>query len=143
MIIENNPGDSVYNKLRDAILTVRPADCPDVNRMPSTFSILERDEGGEIKAGTYSYVHPAWIYIDLLWVSQELRGKGLGSKMLAETEAEGLRRGCISAWLWTMDFEAAGFYKKHGYKEFVVFEDFIPGHNRYGFMKKLEQKEIR
>lgn len=137
MIIDDNPGEDVYEHLLGAIISVRPPDHPNIERRAKRFAVLERDAKGNILGGAYAYVHPGWVYIDLLWTAEKVRGKGLGKRIMAQVEAEALRRGCHSAYLWTQDFEAPGLYKKLGYKEFVMLDDFIPGHQRFGFMKKL------
>lgn len=128
---------SIGDKIRDLLLGIRPADFPDINRHYYTFVIAEKDAQGELMGAVYSYVHPGWVYIDMLWVAAERRGSGLGSRLMAAAEAEAIKRGCHSAYLWTQDFEAPGFYEKQGYNRFVTMEDFIPGHQRIGFRKKL------
>ncbi len=87
--------------------------------------------------GIYVFAHPGWAYVDLVWTRDDQRGKGLGRKLMAKAEDEAQKRACHSAYLWTQDFEAPGFYEKLGYRRFVVLEDFIPGHQRIGFMKRL------
>ena len=56
----------------------------------------------------------------MLWVSPELRHKGLGSKLIHECEKLGHERSCTFVSLTTMDWEALPFYQKLGYQiEFV------------------------
>jgi hypothetical protein len=54
---------------------------------------------------------------------------------MARAEEEAIRRGCCHAYLDTFDFQAPGFYRKLGYSEWGVLEDFPPGHQRI-FLKK-------
>jgi len=115
---------------------MRPPDHPALNRKWTTFVVMEK-EGRNEYGGIYVYVHPGWAYFDLVWVEPKHRSQGLGRKLMEKAEIEAQKRGCHSAWLWTQDFEAPGFYEKLGYKKFVVFEDFIPGHQRIGYMKRL------
>ncbi len=136
-IIEGKENDAVHDMLREELLSVRPADNPSVDRHYKTFSVVSKNDAGQIIGGAYAYLHPGWVYIDLLWVAKEQRGNGMGQRLLREAETEATRRGCHSAYLWTQDFEAPEFYEKQGYKRFVVMEDFIPGHQRIGFMKRL------
>ncbi|MGZ0149515.1 GNAT family N-acetyltransferase [Kribbella sp. WER1] len=57
-------------------------------------------------------------FVDLLYLPDELRGAGLGSRILAEAEAEARRRGCVSGVLYTISFQAPNFYARHGWVEF-------------------------
>ncbi len=137
MIITDNPDSSTLESLLKKVLSVRPSDQADADRTFKTFGIFDYDSNKEICAGVSVLVHPGWAYIDLLWVSEGMRGKGLGRQLMNKAEDESKNRGCHSAYLWTQDFEAPRFYEKLGYTRFVVFEDFIPGHQRIGFMKRL------
>ncbi|MFD0516134.1 GNAT family N-acetyltransferase [Streptomyces aureus] len=45
-----------------------------------------------------------------------LRGGGLGTRILRQAEDEARARGCRTAVLYTITFQAPGFYQKHGWK---------------------------
>jgi GNAT superfamily N-acetyltransferase len=91
----------------------------------------------EIVGGVIAEVYWDWLYIDLLWVKDELRGRGYGHRLLTRTEAEARQRGAKNAYLDTFSFQAPDFYKRHGYQVFGQLEDFPPGHQRYFLMKQL------
>jgi GNAT superfamily N-acetyltransferase len=137
MILEENPLSETLDFLVERVLSVRPADAPDVDRHPKTFAIVERNEAGVVEAGVYVYVHTGWAYVDLIWVDEKRRGQGLGVKLMQDAEAEARRRGCHSVYVWTVDFEAPLFYEKLGYAKFVTFENFIPSHQRFGYRKRI------
>jgi len=94
-----------------------------------------RDSGGAIQGGVLSYVWGRWLHVDILWVADDLRGRGWGSKLLQAAESEGRSKGATAAFLDTFDWQARPFYERFGYE--VVFEiDGLPaGHSRY-FMRK-------
>ena len=101
--------------------------------------ILVRDAGGQIVAGLMGGTYWGWLYTEILWVEECLRGKGHGQSLLAAAEAEAVRRGCRYAHLDTMSFQALSFYEKQGYSVFAELED-IPagsGHRRYSLKKRL------
>ncbi|MGW6281418.1 GNAT family N-acetyltransferase [Kribbella sp. NPDC055071] len=57
-------------------------------------------------------------FVDLLYLPDSLRGSGLGSRVLEQAETEARRRGCVSGFVFTIDFQAPDFYARHGWKEF-------------------------
>ncbi|MBD9460885.1 GNAT family N-acetyltransferase [Pseudomonas sp. PDM05] len=57
-------------------------------------------------------------FLDLFHLPETLRGSGLGSRLLQAFEDEARRRGCRSAVLYTISFQAPGFYEKRGWMRF-------------------------
>lgn len=57
-------------------------------------------------------------FLDLFHLPDSLRGSGLGSQLLQAFEDEARRRGCTNAVLYTLSFQAPGFYEKHGWVRF-------------------------
>ena len=91
----------------------------------------------EIVGGVIGETYWDWFYINLLWVKDELRGRGYGHRLLTAAEAEARQRGAKNAYLDTFSFQAPGFYKQHGYRVFGELQDFPPGHQRYFLTKQL------
>jgi GNAT superfamily N-acetyltransferase len=58
------------------------------------------------------------FFLDLFYLPEELRGTGLGSRIIARAEEEARRRGCTAAVVYTVTFQAPGFYERHGYRRF-------------------------
>lgn len=58
------------------------------------------------------------LFIDLFALPTNLRGLGLGGRMLGMAEEEGRKRGCRAVLLNTANFQAPDFYKRHGYRVF-------------------------
>src|SRR5262249_3221507 len=78
-----------------------------------------------------------WLIIDALWVAEPLRGGGLGSRLLRQAERVAASQGCTSAMLGTFDFQAHGFYERHGYRVYGPIEGFPAGHTHYHMAKTL------
>jgi GNAT superfamily N-acetyltransferase len=91
----------------------------------------------EIVGGVLAETYWDWMYLDLLWVKDELRGLGYGHRLLTLAEQEARKRGAKNAYLDTFSFQASDFYKRHGYQMFGELQDFPPGHQRYFLKKKL------
>ncbi|WP_040213949.1 GNAT family N-acetyltransferase [Clostridium polynesiense] len=96
-----------------------------------------KDEKGNIVAGLSAVLY-CWncLYIDMLVVKKEFRGKGHGAQLLKEVEKQAKEQGCYLIHLDTFDFQAKDFYIKQGYEIFGVLEDCPKEHKRY-FLKKL------
>ncbi|KVT70092.1 GCN5 family acetyltransferase [Burkholderia ubonensis] len=73
---------------------------------------------GEVLGGLTGRTSLGLFFISLVYLPETLRKRGLGSELLRAAEAEAKRRGCISAFLYTISFQAPEFYEKHGYKIF-------------------------
>jgi GNAT superfamily N-acetyltransferase len=56
------------------------------------------------------------LFIELFYLPDHLRGGGLGRRIVQQAEDEARRRGCVSAVLYTISFQAPGFYERCGYR---------------------------
>ena len=91
---------------------------------------------GEIIAGLAGETYCGWLFVRYLWVSDGLRGRGVGRELMGRAEARARERGCHSAWLDTYSFQALGFYRKLGYEEFGRL-DYPPYHQKHFLKKRL------
>lgn len=92
--------------------------------------VAARDESGALVGGASGGLYYDRLAIDLLWVDEAHRGKGLGSRILDEIEAEAKRRGANRAFLDTFAFQAAPFYEKRGYVEVARIPEYFAGYDR-------------
>lgn len=93
--------------------------------------------GQEVVGGLIGAIHWDWLYIDLMWIREDLRGRGFGHRLLVQVEEEARKRGAKNAYLDTFSFQAPKFYQKHGYQVFGELKDFPAGHQRYYLTKQL------
>jgi ribosomal protein S18 acetylase RimI-like enzyme len=107
------------------------------DKNPMDLGIYLLDETGNKVAGLIGNTHGNWLSVKFLWVSEKLRGQQIGSKILKQAEKTAKERGCKYAFLDTFSFQAPQFYKKHGYKEVFVLEDYPVTGKRYYFTKNL------
>ena len=91
----------------------------------------------EIVGGVIGATYWDWLYINLMWIKEELRGRGYGHRLLILAEDEARQRGARNAYLDTFSFQAPGFYERHGYQVFGELDDFPAGHQRYFLTKQL------
>jgi GNAT superfamily N-acetyltransferase len=90
----------------------------------------------KIVAGLAGETYSGWLFVRYLWVSEDLRGQGVGRQLLAAGEDRARERGCYSVWLDTFSFQAPGFYRKLGYEVFAEV-DWSPDHKRLFLRKQL------
>src|SRR5437773_2336020 len=64
-----------------------------------TFSFIVKDQNNKIMAGLKGYTYYKCLEIDLIWVAEEFRNKGLGSILIKEAEKVGRDRHCYFATL--------------------------------------------
>jgi ribosomal protein S18 acetylase RimI-like enzyme len=83
------------------------------------------------------YTAWGWLFVDTLWVSEEQRGKDMGKALLARAEAEARKRGARHAYLYSFSFQAPGFYRKLGYRQFGKLTGFPKGHSCHWLTKAL------
>jgi GNAT superfamily N-acetyltransferase len=97
------------------------------------------DTGGEVMGGCIGRTEDIWqwLTVDTMWVSERLRGQGIGRALLDAVEAEARSRGCRWSKLNTFDFQAPGFYERCGYTEYGREDDYPPGHVNHLMRKDL------
>ena len=99
-------------------------------------AVLLRDPAdGDIVGGLLGRTSLGLLFVDLVFIPERLRGKALGARMLQMAEQEAARRGCRGGMLYTISFQAPGFYERHGWREFGRIDCDPPGTARI-FMTK-------
>jgi len=134
--IHENPADTDLKVLADGLESHTLELFPDKSR--TYVAVFLRDENGLIVggvSGNYGTFH--WLYVDALWVRDDVRGRGHGAELMDRIEAEAIKHGCKNAFLNTMSFQAPDFYKKIGYTVFAELKDFPGEHSRIFLRKKL------
>ncbi len=97
-------------------------------------NLVIRDKGGTLIAGLKAVTGWDWLYIQVLWVHEDHRRTGIGSRLLDRAEHEAQQRGCIGACLSSFSFQAPRFYENHGYSTFGEIERY-PADNSMFFCR--------
>ena len=130
-----NPSKKETELIREALFEFNREKVGDDGHTP--LNIVEYDADGNIIGGILGGTYWGWMYIDILWVHENHRGKGIGSKLLTEAETEAKARGCHHVHLDTMSWQAPKFYEKHGYSVIGILPDIPEGNQKYLLMKAL------
>jgi GNAT superfamily N-acetyltransferase len=99
--------------------------------------ILKDPDSGETLGGAIGRTSLGLLFLDLFFVPKTLRGAGLGTRILRQFEDEGRRRGCRSAVLYTISFQAPEFYARNGWQRFGEIPCDPPGTSRVFMTKSL------
>lgn len=99
--------------------------------------VFALDESGNKIAGLTGSTVGNWLSIDLLWVSEALRGEGVGSKLMKTAEQQAVASGCRFARVDTFSFQARPFYEKLGYQLQMTLQNYPLEHERYFLTKTL------
>jgi len=75
------------------------------------------DAGGRVAGGLTAHSVQRWLFIKLLGVTEEQRGRGIGQMLLAKAEEIARQRGLVGVYLDTFEFQAPRFYESLGYEE--------------------------
>jgi GNAT superfamily N-acetyltransferase len=99
--------------------------------------VFVRDESGAVLAGLSGTTWGACCKVRDVWVREDLRLRGMGTRLLDAAEDEARRRGCKQVLLSSHSFQAPDFYRKRGFEVFAVIEDDPIGHREIYLRKRL------
>lgn len=95
-------------QLRDVVPHIER---PPANAQPLDISL--DDIEGDVVAGLSAWIAGDHLVIDMLWVGEPLRGRGIGRRLLQMAEESAMARGCAGARVRTMKqvayFVGAGY----------------------------------
>lgn len=133
------PADTVPETARDAILAsikahnetlLGPSDRRDL------FIPIQADDGS-VDGGLVGYTGRGWLYVELLSVPERLRGQGMAGRLLTLAEEEAKARGCVGAYIDTINPAACRAYERAGYHVFGRIEDFAKGYDICWLIKRF------
>ena len=101
-------------------------------------AVLVRDpQSGDVVGGASGRTSLGLLFLDLFHLPETLRGMGIGTEVLRRFEEEGRRRGCRSAVVYTISFQAPQFYERNGWVRFGEVPCDPPGTSRIFLSKTL------
>ena len=100
--------------------------------------ILLKDHRGQTIGGLWGRSAYEWLFVELLFVPEELRGQGFGTSLIRKAEEIARGRNCTGVWLDTFDFQALPFYQKLGYSIFGELKDHPRSISQYWLQRRLD-----
>ena len=114
-----------YNTVRAGDPRIRPVD------------LLLADEAGNHVGGLWGECAYDWLFVELLAVPEEYRGKHHGKTLMKRAEEIARDHDCVGVWLNTSEFQARGFYEKLGFEVFGTLDDYPVGQKTFFLRKRL------
>jgi len=133
--VELDPSDGDIDELRERLIAYNISKHGYHDRFKA--AIFVRNDDGSLAGGIYAHGWGGCCEVELLWVSEDRRGEGLGGRLISAVEDEARRHGCSKIVLDTFSFQAPGFYEKQGFGLVTTIDDFPEGHRYHVMVKQL------
>lgn len=88
-------------------------------------------EDDEIVGGMFGWLRLGWLYLDMAWVHESHRGRGIGALLLEKMEHAARMRGVMRVRCETGSFQALPFYLKAGFEVYAENELTDPAGNEH------------
>lgn len=137
VVVDENPKAERREEILDPLRTYNVSKVGDLP-YGNVAIFLEEPGSNTAVGGLWGRVGGKWLFVELLFVPENLRGTGLGSSLLRQAEDLARKHGCIGVWLDTFSFQAPDFYKKLGYEPFGEIANYPDEHVRYFLFKRLD-----
>jgi GNAT superfamily N-acetyltransferase len=134
IVVVSEPSEAEYEAIVAPLRAYNEAKGGPLGYMPIAF--LLRDSNGANVGGLWGKIAYDWLFVELLFVPENSRGSGMGSKLLSKAEHLAKERNCVGSWLDTYSFQAPNFYSRNGYQVFGTLDDYPRGARRI-FYRKL------
>jgi ribosomal protein S18 acetylase RimI-like enzyme len=105
-----------------------------------SLAFFMRDAAMEIVAAAAGHTWGETCELQQLWVAESLRRQGIGRRLLEESEAEAIRRGCRQLILTTHSFQAPRFYQNLGFEILCTIPEYPRGYSQILLRKGLRDR---
>ena len=139
IIVVTNPEKIDADILSRGIVDFNRAQIPDLepNEAERKFFVFAKDEADRTVGGIRGSCYWNTLHIELLWLSEDCRGTGVGRKMIASAENFAIEQKCEKALVETTSWQAKPFYEKNGYTHMATLAGRPKGHASHYLAKDL------
>jgi len=95
------------------------------------------DGSGRVVGGAVGRTWGRCCELLQLWVDEDSRSMGVGTRLLRQFEEHARQRGCDVFYLTTLSFQAPVFYRKHGYTSLAEISGYPDGITKHLMHKAL------
>jgi len=113
--VVNNPSPEEISAIYDGLSQFNEPHFPGLD--VKSIACFIRDENGTVIGGLTAKTLLTSLHIDFLWLSEPLRGKGVGKDLILRVETEAAKHGAERVFVDTYSFQAPGFYETLGFLE--------------------------
>lgn len=126
--------DEVHKAVLDGLVAYNTAQMGDGDRQSVSVSVRD---GDRIIGGAVGRYFHGWVYVDLFWIRDDLRGQDIGTRVMDQLESHARTLGAHGVHLTTYSWQARPFYEKRGYRVFGELSPYPEGHSCYWLSKTL------
>jgi ribosomal protein S18 acetylase RimI-like enzyme len=139
VIVDHTPSHSDNDVVKEGLIKSYEAQFGERDK---ELSVFLKNDLGKVFGGMQAMFDSEAIYIEALWIEDNLRKQGYGRKLLAAAEEEAVKNGCRFSLVDTWDFQAEEFYLKNGYEKIGELKNYWHGHSKLFLRKKLHLSEF-
>lgn len=129
--IDQNPRPEDDKVLREGIVNFNR----EVIKEKATHFNVYAKENNQIVGGALVWEHSDALYIDVLWLNESYRKRGIGTKIVSMIDRVALDKGIPKIFVDTYAFQAQEFYQKHGFNSIGTIPGYLLGYDRI-FLRK-------
>lgn len=133
--IEESPSDEDLAVVSAGVAAFGRAEAGDGGRRTIACFLREADV---IIAGATGRLEFGRLFVNYLWVKEELRGAGVGRAALERIEDAARRREARDSLIETLSDRTADLYRRCGYVEIASIPRYVGRFTKYVMLKKLD-----
>ncbi|HOU13308.1 MAG TPA: GNAT family N-acetyltransferase [Anaerolineae bacterium] len=100
--------------------------------------LVIKDCADDIIGGLLAFTTMRNLVIELLWLDERYRGRGLGKKLLLEAERIATEHGCIAVQASALSFQSPDFFRRMGYVVFGMSDGYPDPVKEYYLIKRFK-----
>lgn len=101
------------------------------------YNFIAYDNHNLVIGGGLGIIQYDWYFLEDIWIEENYRSLGIGSKIIKEIEALARKQNLVGIHVETWSFQAKGFYEKNGYEVFAELPNSPRGVTTYYLKKEL------